>query len=158
MPNFDQTAFCNRTNGLNTSIFVFPSDYNQEYDFSKFSEFSAALRVSFHSSKCPRNEGLAIILQHRRHTASHVSQQERKYENLWNGWDWFLELCWVLRAPCWQLRSHLFAARFKTLPKAQRTRGLSSYHKFHTNLDQISILESRLNINFEISTKHQHVD
>ena len=63
----------------------------------------------------------------------------------------------------------------KTLPKAQRTRGLSSsyqsnflrsYHNF-TNLDQISSLESRLknqflnqtsasliNLKFKISTKH----
>ena len=57
-----------------------------------------------------------------------------------------------------QIRSVIIRDRRKTLPKAQRTRGLSSYHKFHTNLDQISILESRLNINFEISTKHQHVD
>ena len=46
----------------------------------------------------------------------------------------------------------------KTLPKAQRTRGLSSYHKSHTNLDQTSISESRLSINFKISTKHQHLD
>ena len=46
----------------------------------------------------------------------------------------------------------------KTLPKAQRTRGLSSYHKFHTNLDQTSISESRLSINFKISTKRQHLD
>ena len=37
--------------------------------------------------------------------------------------------------------------RLKTLPKAQWTRGLSSYHKIHTNLDQ--------NNNFRISAKHQ---
>ena len=43
----------------------------------------------------------------------------------------------------------------KTLPKAQRTRGLSSYHKF-TNLDQITISESWLSVNLKISTKHQH--
>ena len=55
----------------------------------------------------------------------------------------------------------------KTLPKAQRTRGLSSayqsnlfrsYHKLNTNLDQISSPESRPSINFKISTKHQHFD
>ena len=117
MPNFDQSAFCNRTNGLNTSVFVFPSNYDQYYNFSKFSLFAAALRVSFHFSKCPRSEGLAIILQLSRLTASHMSQQERKYENLWNGWDWFLKLRWVLRAPCWQLRSPLVAVRRKKRKK-----------------------------------------
>ena len=50
------------------------------------------------------------------------------------------------------------AAEFKTLPKAQRTRGLSSYQKLHTNLDQTPISEFRLSINFKISTKHQHLD
>ena len=35
----------------------------------------------------------------------------------------------------------------ETLPKAQRTRGLSSYHKLHTNLDQISY--------FRISNRYQ---
>ena len=45
----------------------------------------------------------------------------------------------------------------KTLLKAQRTRGLSSYHKFHTNLDETSILESQLSIQprFRILTKIQ---
>ena len=43
----------------------------------------------------------------------------------------------------------------RILPKAQRTRVLSSYHKF-TNLDQITISESRLSVNLKISTKHQH--
>ena len=43
----------------------------------------------------------------------------------------------------------------KTLLKAQRTRGLSSCHKFHTNLDQTPILDSQLSINFKISAKHQ---
>ena len=46
----------------------------------------------------------------------------------------------------------------KTLPKAQWTRGLSSYHKLHTNFDQTSFSESRLSIKFRISTKHQHLD
>ena len=46
----------------------------------------------------------------------------------------------------------------KTLPKAQQTRGLSSYHKFHTNLDPTSISESRLSIDLKISTKHQHLN
>ena len=36
MPVFDQTAFCNRTNGLDTSQFIFPSTYNQDYDFCKY--------------------------------------------------------------------------------------------------------------------------
>ena len=27
----------------------------------------------------------------------------------------------------------------ETFPKAQRTRGLSSFHKFHTNVDQLQI-------------------
>ena len=45
-----------------------------------------------------------------------------------------------------------------TLPKAQRTRELSSYHKFQTNLDQTLIAESQLSINFKISTKHHHLD
>ena len=45
----------------------------------------------------------------------------------------------------------------ETLPKAQRTRGLSSYHKFHKHLDQTSISESQLSINLKISTKHQHL-
>ena len=52
-----------------------------------------------------------------------------------------------LKRNCWRCK--------KTLPKAQRTRGLSSYHKF-TNLDQITISESRLSVNLKISTKHQH--
>ena len=69
----------------------------------------------------------------------------------------------------------VFQVNYKTLPKAQRTRGLSSsyqsnflrsYHNF-TNLDQISSSESRLknqflnqtsaspiNLKFKISTKH----
>ena len=46
---------------------------------------------------------------------------------------------------------------FETLPKAQRTRGLSSYHKLDKNIDQTSISESRLSIYFKISTKHQHL-
>ena len=46
----------------------------------------------------------------------------------------------------------------KTLPKAQRTRGLSSYHELHTNLDQISFSESRPSVNFKISTKYEHLD
>ena len=55
----------------------------------------------------------------------------------------------------------------QTLPKAKRTRGLSSAYQsnflghitsFHTNLDQISSSESRPSINFKISTKHQHID
>ena len=37
---------------------------------------------------------------------------------------------------------------YETLPKAQRTRGLSSYHKFFKS-------EPRLSMNFKISTKHQ---
>lgn len=36
MTTFDETAFCNRTNGLNTSLFTFPSDYNQNFDFCKY--------------------------------------------------------------------------------------------------------------------------
>ena len=31
---------------------------------------------------------------------------------------------------------HVSALKIKTLPKAQQTRGLSLYHKFHTNLDR----------------------
>ena len=50
----------------------------------------------------------------------------------------------------------------KTLPKAQRTRGLSSYHKIRVHSSQIyyniKISESRLSITFKISTKHQHLD
>ena len=55
----------------------------------------------------------------------------------------------------------------KTLPKAQRTRGLSVLIKVtslghitisYTNLDQISSSESLQSINFKISTKHQHLD
>ena len=45
--------------------------------------------------------------------------------------------------------------QIKTLPKAQRTQGLSSYH---TNIDQISSSESPTGINFEMSTKHEHLD
>ena len=43
----------------------------------------------------------------------------------------------------------------KTLPKAQWTRGLSGSC---TNLDLISSSESQPSSNFNISTKHQHVD
>ena len=39
--------------------------------------------------------------------------------------------------------SLFWCSTLKTLPKAQRTRGLSSYHKLHTNLDQTSISEPR---------------
>ena len=51
----------------------------------------------------------------------------------------------------------------KTLPKAQRTLGLSSSCQSHiasssTNLDRISSSECRPSINFKISTKHQHID
>ena len=49
--------------------------------------------------------------------------------------------------------------KHQTLPKAQRTRGLSSYHiSSYTNLDQISISESRLSIDIKISSKHQYLD
>ena len=48
----------------------------------------------------------------------------------------------------------------QTLPKAQRTQGLSLYHKItvHINLEHITISESLLSINFKISTKHQYLD
>ena len=53
-------------------------------------------------------------------------------------------------------------SRNKTLPKAQRTRGLSSAyqsnlmgHITNTNIDQISSSESRQSIDFKISTKIQ---
>ena len=36
MTTFDETTFCNRTNGLNTSVFTFPSDYNAMFDFCKY--------------------------------------------------------------------------------------------------------------------------
>ena len=42
-----------------------------------------------------------------------------------------------------------FRVSQKTLPKAQLTRGLSSYHKLDTTLDQTSISKSRLSINFK---------
>ena len=59
----------------------------------------------------------------------------------------------------WEVKViHHLTSKIKTLPKAQRTRGLSSYHKLHTNLDQISSSESLPNINFKISTKHQRFD
>merc|ERR1711873_76417 len=50
----------------------------------------------------------------------------------------------------------------KTLPKAQRTRGLSSYHKITVHSLQIlniciTISESQISVNFKISTKHQHL-
>ena len=60
--------------------------------------------------------------------------------------------------------------RLTKLPKAQRTRGLSSAHQSNlctcvghitssnTNLDQISSSESWPSINFKISTKRQHLD
>ena len=50
--------------------------------------------------------------------------------------------------------------RLQTLPKAQRTRGLSSYHKItvHSSQILITISESGLSINFKISTKHQYLD
>ena len=55
------------------------------------------------------------------------------------------------------LKNRNTQTQIQTLPKAQRTRGLSSYHMFHTNLDQTSILESRLSIKprFRILTKIQ---
>ena len=50
----------------------------------------------------------------------------------------------------------------KTLPKAQRTRGLSSYHRITVHSSQIlnicTISESQISVDFEISTKHQHLD
>ena len=44
---------------------------------------------------------------------------------------------------------------YKTLPKAQRTRGLSSYHKFKHKSWSNFIFRIPLRINFKISTKHQ---
>ena len=56
-------------------------------------------------------------------------------------------------------------SRNKTLPKAQRTRGLSSAyqsnlmgHIKHTNLDQISSSKSQPSTNIKISTEHQHLE
>ena len=55
----------------------------------------------------------------------------------------------------------------KTLPKAQRTRGLSSSFQSNlfghitssnTNLNQTSSSKSRPSIYFKISTKHHHLD
>ena len=55
----------------------------------------------------------------------------------------------------------------ETLPKAQRTRGLSSAYQSTclghitssiTDLDQISSSESLPSINFKILTKHQHLN
>ena len=43
----------------------------------------------------------------------------------------------------------------ETLPKAQRTRGLSSYHKLHTNLDQISYF--RISNRFQLQNL-KHLD
>ena len=54
----------------------------------------------------------------------------------------------------WEKASHWKCPdTIKTLPKAQRARGLSSCHNFfsYTNLDQISLSKSRLSINFNIS-------
>ena len=72
-----------------------------------------------------------------------------------------LRLGWRARAPS----SPAFHNHFKTLSKAQRTRGLSSAYQSNlmghitssnTNIDQISSSESQPSINFKISTKHQH--
>ena len=43
----------------------------------------------------------------------------------------------------------------KTLPKAQRAKGLVHITSSNTNLDQISNSESRPSINFKITTKHR---
>ena len=43
----------------------------------------------------------------------------------------------------------------KTLPKAQRTRGLSSYHKFKHKSWSYFIFRISTRINLKISTKHQ---
>ena len=57
-----------------------------------------------------------------------------------------------------RFRIHRIMINDKTLPKAQRTRGLSSYHKLHTNLDQTSISQSRLSFNSIVFTIHQHLN
>ena len=46
----------------------------------------------------------------------------------------------------------------ETLPNAQRTQGLSSYHKFSHKSWSNFIFKSRSGINFKISTKHEHLD
>ena len=42
---FDETTFCNRTNGLNTSLFTFPADYQLSFDFCKYCKVSPDLRI-----------------------------------------------------------------------------------------------------------------
>ena len=78
----------------------------------------------------------------------------------------YFELSWDLFEP-FHKEKVLCCSVVKTLPKAQRTRGLSSSHQSNlmghitssnTNLDQISSSKSRPSINFKISTKHQHFD
>ena len=77
-------------------------------------------------------------------------------------------------ALCYQMTTQLISSQrklsirglVKTLPKAQRTRGLSSTYQSNflchitssnTNLGQTSS-ESQPSINFKISTKHHHFD
>ena len=36
MTTFNETTFCKRTNGLNTSTFIFPSTYDTDFDFCKY--------------------------------------------------------------------------------------------------------------------------
>ena len=78
-------------------------------------------------------------------------------------------ICLMIIAVCFIVSHHnlLWRLLIWTLPKEQRTRGLSVLTKItssghirscYTNLDQISSLESRPSINFKISTKHQHLD
>ena len=45
MTTFDQLTFCNRTNGLNTSTFTFPSTYDLDYDFCKYCNVLTDLRI-----------------------------------------------------------------------------------------------------------------
>ena len=80
---------------------------------------------------------------------------------------------WVFEARTLSFFSKIHVSLFchiifsKTLPKAQRTRGLSSAYQSNlsghitssnTNLDQISPSKYRPRINFKISTTHQHLD
>ena len=70
------------------------------------------------------------------------------------------------KTPIYFMITHVLKRCFReeTLPKAQRTRGLSSYHKITVhrsqilNILQFQNLNYRLSINFKISTKHQHLD
>ena len=92
---------------------------------------------------CIRNQWSSLIENH--HFVIIIINRQKCLQVLWAAYSTLSS----------QTYGKLWNFKGKTLPKAQRTRGLSGSY---TNLNQISSSESRPSTNFKISTKHQPFD